>query len=148
MFELIQSNFELLSLAMTIPTVLLGIGVVVLFWPAARQAIVGESRDAQGWLIMGIWFGFLGSCLDNAYWSAPWTAFYIGQSELGLSLTQIGVFFNVTFRQGFGISAAYCHLRASQEEGDINGRGLNALLAVSSVLGMLYSLILFTVQRM
>ena len=105
---------EMISLIMTIPTVLLAISVVYLWLPAARAALKADSRDAHQWFILGVVGGFLGSAIDNLYWFMPWTASFMGESAIFSQLTDSGVYFNVFFRQGLGIFAAYCHIKAAE----------------------------------
>ena len=52
---------ELISLAMTFPTIVLAVAVVVVWSPAAMRAIQKKSDDRQGedWFIVGVVAGAL-----------------------------------------------------------------------------------------
>lgn len=129
---------EMLSLTMTIPTVVLAIAVVYLWFPAARAALRSDRKDARQWFILGVVFGFIGSAIDNVYWFMPWSASFMGESDLFRQLTDIGVFFNIIFRQGFGIAAAYCHIKASEMSSVPQLRFVNKLIVCSYIVGMFY----------
>ena len=133
-----QHIAEMLSLAMTIPTVVLAIAVVYLWLPAARVAAKEDNRDAHQWFILGVVGGFLGAALDNAYWFIPWSASFIGEAQLFQTLTEAGVYFNVVFRQGLGIFAAYCHIRAAEMSTVPKVKLINRLIVVSYLIGIAY----------
>ena len=133
---------EMISLIMTIPTVLLAISVVYLWLPAARAALKADSRDAHQWFILGVVGGFLGSAIDNLYWFMPWTASFMGESAIFSQLTDFGVYFNVFFRQGLGIFAAFCHIKAAEMSSLKNVKLINRLLVASYFIGISYVLII------
>ena len=132
---------------MTFPTVILAIAVVYTWFPSARAAIKSNNPTAQDWFIIGVVAGFIGSVLDNAYWFMPWTASFL-EHDAFQTLTNMGVFFNIFFRQGLGIIAAYCHLRAAEISSNRRIRGLNTLLFASNLIGIAYSLMLILVSAM
>jgi hypothetical protein len=133
---------EMLSLTMTIPTVVLAIAVVYLWFPAARAALKADRKDARQWFILGVVFGFIGSAIDNVYWFMPWSASFMGESDLFRQLTDIGVFFNIILRQGFGIAAAYCHIKASEMSSIQNIKFVNRLMVCSYLTGLGYVLLM------
>ena len=133
-----QRLAEMLSLSMTIPTVILAVSVVYLWLPAARKAILADNRNAQQWFILGVVAGFLGSTVDNLYWLFPWSASYISEQDIFQTLVNTGVYFNIIFRQGFGILAAYCHVRAAASTELPKVRLVNHLLVGSYALGIAY----------
>jgi hypothetical protein len=133
---------EMLSLIMTIPTVLLAAAVVYLWLPAARAALEADSRDAHQWFILGVVGGFIGSAVDNLYWFMPWTASFMGETAIFSNLTESGVYFNVFFRQGLGIFAAYCHIKAAEMSSLKNVMIINRLLVASYFVGISYVLII------
>jgi len=133
---------EMLSLIMTIPTVLLAAAVVYLWLPAARAALEVDSRDAHQWFILGVVGGFIGSAVDNLYWFMPWTASFMGETAIFSNLTESGVYFNVFFRQGLGIFAAYCHIKAAEMSSLKNVMIINRLLVASYFVGISYVLII------
>ena len=142
-----QHAAELISLGMTFPTVILAIAVVYTWLPSARDAIKSNNPTAQDWFIIGVVAGFVGSVLDNTYWFMPWTASFLGHDAFQ-TLTNMGVFLNIFFRQGLGIIAAYCHLRAAEISSNRRIRGLNTLLFASNLIGIAYSLMLILVSAM
>ena len=137
----LQPFAELLSLGMTVPTVVLALAVIYMWLPSARQAWKKENKSGHDWFIMGVAIGFCGAALDNIYWFMPWTAAYLGDPAFE-TLTNLGVFFNIFFRQGLGIIAAYCHLKAAEISSKRNIKCVNSLLVASNLLGFAYSVIL------
>jgi len=132
---------EMISLIMTIPTVLLAISVVYLWLPAARAALKADSRDAHQWFILGVVGGFLGSAIDNLYWFMPWTASFMGETAIFSQLTDFGVYFNVFFRQGLGIFAAYCHIKAAEMSSIKQVQIINRLMVAAYFIGISYVLL-------
>ena len=133
---------EMISLIMTIPTVLLAVSVVYLWLPAARAALKADSRDAHQWFILGVVGGFIGSAVDNLYWFMPWTASFMGESAIFAKLTEFGVYFNVFFRQGLGIFAAYCHIKAAEMSSIKQVQIINRLMVASYFIGISYVLLI------
>ena len=137
----LQHVAELLSLGMTFPTVVLAGSVIYMWFPSARKAWQKENKNGQDWFVMGVAIGFVGAMLDNIYWFMPWTAAYIGHPSF-TDLTNAGVFFNVFFRQGLGIAAAYCHLKAAELTSRKRIKFVNSLLIASNFAGVAYALLL------
>lgn len=133
----LQEVAELTSLGMTLPTVVLAIAVVYMWFPSARDAWKATTKKAHDWFILGVVAGFIGATLDNLYWFMPWTASFL-DDPLFAKLTNMGVFFNIFFRQGLGIVAAYCHLKAAELSDKSPLRFVNKLLCLSNVLGVFY----------
>lgn len=131
----VQKMAEIISLAMTIPTLVLS-GAVVYFWSSSLKQFPKTPND---WFITGVVFGFLGAFLDNTYWFIPWTASFL-DLPIKTDLVDIGVYFNIFFRQGLGIFAAYCHLKAAELHSDKGFRFLNRMLLVSTLSGIFYAL--------
>ena len=140
-----QEIAELISLGMTFPTVVLAIAVVYVWFPSARNAVLKSNKEAHDWFIVGVVVGFVGSLLDNIYWFMPWTASFLGHPAFE-TLTNAGVFFNVFFRQGCGIIAAYCHIKAAEWSENTSSRFVNRLLASSYLIGFAYSTVLILSQ--
>ena len=140
--EQYQWMAEAISLALTIPTIILGIGVLIHWGPAAWEMFKAKSLDSNGWLIVGVVVAFLGSVLDNLYWSIPWASSFlsIGPTD---ALMENGVFFNIFFRQLSGIAAAYCHLKASVLSSSDGARKVNQLVAVSYIMAVALVTVLF-----
>lgn len=131
---------ELVSLAMTIPTLVLS-GAVVYFWgPSLRK-----PETANDWFITGVVFGFIGAFLDNTYWFIPWTGAFLDLEITG-ELVSMGVYFNIFFRQSLGIFAAYCHLKAAEMHEKKTLKFLNVMLFSSSVAGILYAVLIIFIK--
>lgn len=143
----LQRHAELISLGLTIPTVVLAAMVVYLFFPVAITAWRNKSTEPQDLLILGITAGFIGQFLDNSYWTIPWTASY-WELPTTSKLINVGVFFNIFFRQACGIFAAWCHLKAAKEAGSLRNKALITTVGVSIVLGCLYSLLLIIIPKL
>lgn len=127
---------ELTSLALTAPTVILAIAVVWMWAPSSIAAVRNGLATGHDWFLVGVVLGFMGSSIDNLYWSLPWSASLIGH-PLSETLFESGVYFNIPFRQGLGIAAAYCHLRAAEMKLNHRDFILNRLLILSYVSALL-----------
>ena len=86
--------------------------------------------------------GFAGSAVDNAYWFLPWSASFIGESAIFGQLTEFGVYFNVFFRQGLGIFAAYCHIKAAEMSSIKQVQIINRVMVASYFIGISYVLLI------
>ena len=126
---------------MTIPTVVLAFAVIYMWLPSARESWKRDTKTGHDWFIMGVAVGFCGAALDNIYWFMPWTASYLGHPAFS-DLTNAGVFFNIVFRQGLGITAAYCHLKAAEVSSGRKLRFVNSLLVASNLVGLAYAITL------
>ena len=140
-----QQLAEAVSLAMTVPTVIMAAFVVSRWGAAMRQAITRRPMTEDAWLIAGVVISFAGSVLDNIYWSLPWGASYLGL-DCAPRLHFCGVYFNIFTRQGAGIVAAYCHLRAADLAPTIAGKRCDLILAGSSVLGCVMGFVLWLIK--
>lgn len=98
---------EMVSLAITAPTIILAVWAVYLF----AGALFADQRPSLRWFACGICVGFFGATFDNLYWSIAWTSQFLGL-ESTKALFDHGVFANIPFRQTCGTIAAYCHIRA------------------------------------
>lgn len=103
---------ECVSLALTFPTIVFGLAVVVLFYEDAATALSSGRRTRTDCLILGIFIGFVGGVLDNTYWAIPWTLSFVRHADTDWWMAQ-GVYFNVFSRQLCGWAAAYFHVRAA-----------------------------------
>lgn len=134
---------ELASLCFTVPTIVLSLMVVHLFfseaWKSVRTRIKRKSIE---WFALGIVIGFAGSVLDNLFWSIPWTCHYLGLT-ITSSLIEVGPVFNIPFRQIAGTAAAYCHVRSAYEQFSASRqqvRWLNYVLVASLMVGIAMSI--------
>ena len=130
---------------MTVPTVVMAAFVVCRWGGAMRSALQSLPLSEDGWLISGVVVSFAGSVLDNLYWSLPWGASYLGL-DCAQWLHQSGVYFNILSRQGCGILAAYCHLRAADLAPTIAGKRCDQILATSSLAGVMLGGVLWAVR--
>ena len=137
----LQDIAELISLGLTFPTVVLAFTVIYMWLPSARKAWQNTNKTGQDWFVMGVAIGFVGAALDNIYWFMPWTAAFIGDSSFQ-TLTNAGVFFNIFFRQGMGIAAAYCHIKAAELSSARSLKVVNTLLISSYLSGFGYAVAL------
>ena len=137
----LQDIAELISLSLTFPTVVLAFTVIYMWLPSARKAWKNTNKTGQDWFVMGVAIGFVGAALDNIYWFTPWTAAFIGDPSFQ-TLTNAGVFFNIFFRQGMGIAAAYCHIKAAELSSTRSLKVVNTLLISSYLSGFGYAVVL------
>lgn len=136
---------EAVSLGMTVPTIVTAVFVITRWGKAMRRALSRDRISEDGWLIIGVVVSFIGSALDNLYWSLPWGASFLGLS-IAPGLHESGVFFNIFFRQGCGIAAAYCHLRAADLSPTVHGKQCDSILAYSSMAGVALGVLLWVVR--
>ena len=133
---------ELISLALTSPT-MISAGVVIALWhKAAWRALWSRERSAYQWLILGVSASFVGGFLDNAWWGIAWGHEFLGSTAAAWWFTH-GVFANIPFRQLAGIAAGFCHVRSAMmgtEGRNFRLRLFNFVLLVATVL----SLVLWT----
>lgn len=129
-----QDAAELISLTLSVPAIVLGIVVVLLYGIPALEGFRAAQRTREHWLIMGIVFGFIGGVLDNMYWAVPWTLEFFDSTWTTFFMMK-GVYFNILSRQACGIVAAYCHIRGAIEihKGDKGLVLLNMLLAACAL---------------
>jgi hypothetical protein len=144
---------EFISLWLTWPTVILGLGVVFHWFREAIKALCTSValRSRSQWLLLGIFLGFAGSDGDNIYWCVAWSAEYLGL-ESKTALFKTGCWPNIFLRQLAGIFAAYCHMRAyyegmKDERKRLAGlRKLHLLSLFSFALGGVYALVLYLLR--
>ena len=130
---------EMVSLALTLPTILIGIGVLVHWGPSAWRSwnVKAIHRDASQWLILGVAIGFLGGILDNIYWGIAWSSAYAQHPSRDFWFAN-GVWPNIPFRQISGAYAAYCHLRSFYISQKQNNLRLMIAVVLSLVVGVAY----------
>ena len=141
MVDNIQHKAELISLGLTVPNLVLAASVVILW----ARSLDKKPDTSHQWFILGVVFGFTGAFLDNLYWFIPWTASFL-ELDIKDELINSGVYFNIVFRQGLGIVAAYCHLRAAQIYHNKTSF-LNKLLATSTIIGVMYSVVILVYKE-
>ena len=117
-------------------------GVVIYWRKSALDALAGRvSWDSEQWFIVGVFIGFIGQLLDNAYWLIPWGLSYVG-SDMAPWFFDHGPIFNIFSRQILGIVSAYCHIRAAVIYSRRGSTKLGRLAVFAFVAGFCYSLLL------
>ena len=66
----------------------------------------------------------------------------MGEVEIFQTLTDAGVYFNVIFRQGLGIFAAFCHIKAAEMSTIPKIKVINRIIVFSYLVGVLYVLMI------
>lgn len=140
-----QKVAEIVSMGLTPVVVILSVAVVAVFSRSAVKAIKKHEKEATDWLILGVSLGFVGSILDNLYWSIPWSLHFLG-NPLCTFFQEMGVFVNVVVRQLLGMTAAYCHLRAAEEQGSYFKGRTNSIFLFANVAGVSYAILLINMQ--
>lgn len=135
----IQQVVELTSLALTWPTILLGVAVVWFY----SDSLLRKPKTATDWLLLGICAGFIGQTLDNFYWNWPWTASFLTHPWKD-DLVRSGVYFNIFFRQMLGITAAVCHLKAASLSESMTKVVFLRIVGLAFLAGALYGLAMLT----
>lgn len=102
---------ELLSLFLTIPTIIYALAVAYLYGRSAWGNLSSLSMGAREWMILGVVVSFVTDSVDNSWWGIAWTFFHADDPRADWWFDN-GVFCNVPFRQGGGIVAAWCHIKA------------------------------------
>ena len=139
---------EIISLTLTPPTVILGFGVLFKWFKPVVTSLKSKTLKAYDFFLLGVFVSFVGSIVDNLYWSIPWSSSFIG-TEYTDYLMSIGVYFNIIFRQCSGILAAYFHLKAADLYADKPSRIVNTLLGYSylSAVALSTTLVIISLLR-
>lgn len=134
-------------LLLAIPVILYSISVLALWGPKAVEAasVSREFRTGVDWLVIGIAISFLGTMLDNLYWTVPRTMDFLNMPQF-THFVCIGVYFDIPFRQIADIVAAYCHVRGAAEYGKANHKVL-AVTLWGSGLSMFFIGVLATLAK-
>jgi len=109
---MIHDTVTLLSLMLTPATIISCLAVTVLWFDSAKKAFYERHKTEMHWLILGVFFSFIGSMVDNTYWGLAWSASYLDDPAKE-ALFHNGVYSNLPFRQITTLVAAYCHVRAA-----------------------------------
>lgn len=120
-------------------------GVVLYLWSKPTMAaLTSKPIKAEGWFIMGVFFGFLSIMLDNIYWLIPWSLVYIESFEMASYMTGLGIYFNIFFRMGLGLISAYCHIKSAyMHSNDVDGnQKIRKTISIAILLGIVFSAIL------
>lgn len=142
----LQSYAEIISLGLTVPYVILSFCVCLFWLPACLQIFSKEERDHTDWFIVGVFVSFLAAILDNLFWAIPWTASFL-ELNIKSQLVNVGVYFNIFFRQGLGIIAASCHVISYLESRDTRTKTFSSLFILANLAGVLYASLLFAIYR-
>lgn len=105
---------EIISLALSIPTLMFAFVVVLRWGPKAWDHVTKSDGKISevGWLIIGVTISFLGGFFDNLYWGVAWTCRFLDHPWTEWLQTR-GVLSNIPFRQLAGAIAGFCHIRAA-----------------------------------
>lgn len=128
-----HETVTLMSLALTPPTIIASIAVLSIWYQSTRKALANRQKTEMHWLIIGVFIGFTGSVVDNAYWGIAWATDFVGHTSKDW-LFHYGVFSNLPFRQIATLAAAYCHIRAALTS---NSRILRLVLLSGWIFGTL-----------
>jgi len=112
---------SLTSTSTTVTVVVMSLMVVKVWYGAALNALFSRMDTAEKWFMVGVFVGFLGEAIDNAYWLLFWASEYLGAKQVNAVMLEYGRMFNLPFRQFAGIIAAYCHIRAALEFSKVGG---------------------------
>ncbi|MGJ8677236.1 MAG: hypothetical protein ACSHX0_06945 [Akkermansiaceae bacterium] len=109
----LDSIAEVISLALTSPTLLSAAIVICIWWKAFVRSLKTPSKERTGqqWLILGVASSFIGGFCDNLWWGSAWGRYYLQHDSWNWWFSN-GVYANIPFRQMAGIIAAYCHIRS------------------------------------
>lgn len=146
--ESLQNAAEIASLWLTFPTIILGLGVVIHWGPHVyRKALGSEEWSAHDWLVMGVFFGFLGAVGDNAWWGIAWSFDYLtGPGAYRDWWFRHGAICNIFARQLCGSYAAYCHMVAFYQAKQ--NRKVNHWVLVGLCAGALYAIALGILKKL
>jgi hypothetical protein len=139
--EATKKAAELISLVLTVPCVVMAVGVLVLWGKDAYGASRKVNRTAAEWFILGVAVSFVGTALDNIYWTIPWTFHYFDSPKSDFWI-KWGPVFNIFFRQLCGILAGYCHIKSAIGHGAAKKSTMDYMIRVSAVIGVTYAAIL------
>ena len=145
MNDSLTSVTSLLSLGLVFPTVMLGIVVLWIWYPAAIKALYKLDRDANDWFILGVFSGFSGAIIYGLYWFIYWLSSYMGL-DITPSLSEKGIIVNICSQQIMGILAAYCHIKAAELSLNRNGKSVNKLLVACNLVGVSLMVFFFIIK--
>lgn len=103
---------DILTVALSLPAVLMSLMVIRHWLPQARRAFQ-ERRDAADWLILGVTVSFSGVAVNMSWWAAYWFSRVWDHGSQAF-LLDTGSIVNLFSRQGAVLVASYCHLKAYQ----------------------------------
>lgn len=143
LWEQFYSFVTLLSLAATVPALMISALVVITWHKEFILFRSSKNPTSSQKLIGGIYRGFVGSFIDNLWWGFAWTFNYIGLEFWRDVFFAYGVFCNVIFRQGALIWAGWLHIdaendsRETVEEVQRARRRTKRLVISSAIIGVL-----------
>ena len=151
--DFIYDFLTLFSLGLTVPAMTMAIMVLFTFHKEFILYKQAENPTKGQTIIAGIYRGFFGAVVDNAWWGAAWTFDYLGMEGPRNFFFIYGVVVNVVFRQGALIWSGFLHIKA----GDLNNdelalierakRRTMKILKQSLVCGVIYILLLVVVKN-
>ena len=157
MLDWLHGPFTLLSLSATWPALTVCV-MVLMSWHSQYIAYCkSQHRTPSATLIAGVWIGFFGSMIDNAWWGFAWSFDYIDTGE-GLIhwwrnfFFKYGVFPNTFFRQGALIWAGVLHVsaenmsRETKRETAVASDKTKKILALSVLAGIAYTAMLIAIK--
>lgn len=143
-YEQLREIALLQSLALTLPMLMLSAIVLWEIKSLSFKGMLNNAKSKMEWIILGIFFSFLGKVVESVWWFIPWTLDYI-EHPLWIEFNSAGVFVNIIFRQGFFSFGAYCHLRAFAANGQ-SLRFIHWVILLTIFIGQLYPLFLIYIN--
>lgn len=140
---------ELISNALTVSLIILGLHVVIYWWPETKKAFFSKKPlNSTQRLICGVFVSFVAVILDNLYWGFTWSLHYLGHDLAPVFLFN-GVYPNIPFRQGLGILAAFLHIHAYHKASPAkpDTTAFNQL-KVSLLFGVIYAVLIFSYRAL
>ena len=135
----------MIPLLMTIPTIILGVGVLHRWAGPTWVSLKRDSLDSTAWFIIGVFVAFMGFVLDSLYWCLPIFLTMFGV-EPHCEVMRDFLPYNLIIRQIAGMGAAYCHLKASGIADSEHSRVTNRLVASSYIVVAALATIMWLVK--
>ena len=134
MIQMIQDLMTLISLGLTIPAVIICMGVIKLWHHQYVNYCTTKNRTPSLFLIAGVYISFCGSLVDNTWWGVAWTLDYLSHPYTDWWFEN-GVYSNVFFRQTALIYAGILHIHAENMSRDEPSRTQSLKLSKNIILG-------------
>jgi hypothetical protein len=138
--EIIRDIIETILIFLSVPTIILSIVVVTVWFSEAKSVLCKEKKliVPSDYLVVGIVAGFFGSAVNNAFSLEFLIKELLEITRLHSDTTTISVF----IKEVFSIIAAYYHIKAYEETFKVHGM-FNKVLVMSSIISIVFILMIY-----
>lgn len=150
-FEWFHSVMTLISMGLTSPALTVCVLVLMSWHVSYVEYCRTRSKDPSLMLIAGVYIGFFGSMVDNAWWGLAWSFDYLSHPYRDFFFHN-GIYPNTFFRQGALIWAGILHVsaenlsRKTKGARDLATRNTRRIIVISAIVGLAYMALLFAMK--